>query len=121
MGEGWGDDGLAPCAVRCQWRCAQRSAGRHTAVTANGLAPPTAARGAMSDRLGWEAGFEAVRGEPMPNRYQGPLSYHLKARDFITYLNYLTCISYLYRNYFDYLMFISIISLLYHIIYLTII
>ena len=35
-GEGWGDDGLAPRAVRCQWRCAQRSAGRHTAVTVNG-------------------------------------------------------------------------------------
>ena len=33
---GWGDDGLAPRAVRCQWRCAHRSAGRHTAVTLNG-------------------------------------------------------------------------------------
>jgi hypothetical protein len=37
-GGGWGDDGLAPRAVRCQWRCAQRAAGRHTAVTVN--SPP---------------------------------------------------------------------------------
>lgn len=27
---------MAPHAVRCQWRCAQRSAGRRTAVTVNG-------------------------------------------------------------------------------------
>ena len=29
LGGGWGDDGLAPRAVRCQWRCALRSAGSH--------------------------------------------------------------------------------------------
>ena len=32
VGGGWGDDGLAPRAVRCRRRCAVRSAGRHAAA-----------------------------------------------------------------------------------------
>jgi hypothetical protein len=83
-GGGWGrsgggcrNDGLAPRAFRCQRRCAQRSAGRHTAVTVNGLAPPTPAREEWL-QANWARAFEAVRHCPMPNR--GPLSRHCQYR-----------------------------------------
>lgn len=73
MGGGCRDDGLAPRAFRCQWHCAQRPAGRHTAVTVNGLAPPTPAREECINAV-WPQAFEIVRKYPMPDR--GPLFRH---------------------------------------------
>ena len=65
-GGGWGDDGLAPRAIRCQWRCAQRSAGPRTAVTVNGRPrdhdqPAGRGRSAPGREGIWDAGSQQER------------------------------------------------------------
>jgi hypothetical protein len=71
-GGGWGDDGLAPRAIRCQWRCAQRSAGPRTAVTVNGRprdSDPAAGRGRSAqsrDAIGRAGSQQERSGRPRP-------------------------------------------------------